>query len=86
MKSDRGQDSLITAIDLAIAGDWQRSHQIVQDLESSEAYLIHAILHKIEGDRSNSSYWYRRAKSEYNQNDPIQELGALKMRLASSNN
>ncbi len=86
MKSEQSQDSLITAIDLAIAGDWQRSHQIVQDLESPVAYLIHAILHKIEGDRSNSSYWYRRAKSEYNQNEPIQELTALKMRLESSSN
>ena len=53
--------SMIRAIDLALAGDWDQAHKIVQNIENETAYWIHAVLHKIEGDRSNSMYWYSRA-------------------------
>jgi hypothetical protein len=49
-----------TAIEAALAGDWDRAHKIVQELEDPLACWIHAILHKIEGDQSNSRYWYAR--------------------------
>ncbi len=43
-------------------GDWDRAHAIVQDHEDDRAYaLIHAHLHRIEGDLANAGYWYRRA-------------------------
>lgn len=42
-------------------GDWNRAHQMVQDLEDNKASWIHAYLHRIEGDISNSDYWYHRA-------------------------
>jgi hypothetical protein len=54
-------DALIQAIDLAQAGKWDEAHQIVQDREEKEAYWIHAVLHKMEGDASNSRYWYEMA-------------------------
>ena len=42
-------------------GDWNRAHEIVQDLETREASAIHAYLHRVEGDLSNAKYWYAQA-------------------------
>ena len=43
-------------------GNWDRAHAIVQDYEEDREYaLVHAHLHRIEGDLANAGYWYRRA-------------------------
>ena len=42
-------------------GNWDKSHQITQDIESREAAHIHAYLHRKEGDIWNADYWYKRA-------------------------
>lgn len=42
-------------------GDWELAHQIVQELETDGAALVHAYLHRREGDDSNARYWYIRA-------------------------
>ena len=42
-------------------GDWNRSHEIIQDIEDKTAAWIHAYLHRKEGDIGNADYWYRRA-------------------------
>lgn len=41
--------------------DWERSHNIAQDIESAMGSLIHAHLHRVEGDDWNAKYWYRQA-------------------------
>jgi hypothetical protein len=41
--------------------DWDRAHRIVQDVESPAAALVHAHLHRVEGDLENAGYWYARA-------------------------
>jgi len=51
---------LLTAVSLALAGDWDGAHQIAQDYSDPSANWIHAVLHKIEGDVWNSKYWYAR--------------------------
>ncbi|MHB8743889.1 MAG: hypothetical protein ACYC9L_12265 [Sulfuricaulis sp.] len=52
---------LLNAIDAPLAGHWDRAHQIVQqDDDNPLACWIHAVPHKIEGDASNSRYWYMR--------------------------
>lgn len=48
------------SVELALAGDWDGSHQIAQDYSDPMANWIHAVLHKIEGDVWNSKYWYAR--------------------------
>lgn len=53
--------SHIVALDAALAGDWERAHEIVQAMADPLACWIHAILHKIEGDSANSRYWYARS-------------------------
>lgn len=42
-------------------GDWEKAHELVQDLETREAAWIHAYLHRKEGDEFNAGYWYRKA-------------------------
>lgn len=42
-------------------GNWNKSHEIVQDLEDDKASWIHAYLHRKEGDNGNAGYWYNRA-------------------------
>ena len=42
-------------------GDWDKAHEIVQEISTAEASWIHAYLHRKEGDESNARYWYRTA-------------------------
>jgi hypothetical protein len=39
-------------------GDWDKAHQIVQDMDDKPSARIHAFLHRKEGDLSNARYWY----------------------------
>lgn len=41
--------------------DWDKAHQIVQDIHDNDASWIHAYLHRKEGDVFNAEYWYNRA-------------------------
>ena len=78
------QQDLLKAIDLALAGEWDAAHQIVQQYEDATAAWIHAVLHKIEGDQDNSRYWYRRAgKLEHFSDEPKVEWAEIKAALAS---
>lgn len=52
------------AVQAALDGDWDASHKIVQDYSDAIANWIHAVLHKIEGDVSNSQYWYARTNGK----------------------
>ncbi|WP_236975359.1 hypothetical protein [Membranihabitans maritimus] len=42
---------------------WEKAHNLVQDESDSLSCLIHAYLHKLEGDTWNANYWYSRADS-----------------------
>jgi hypothetical protein len=42
-------------------GDWQAAHALAQSQDDSEGAWVHAYLHRVEGDRANAGYWYRRA-------------------------
>jgi hypothetical protein len=75
---------LLQAINLAVAGQWNAAHQIVQQYETdSTAAWIHAVLHKTEGDHDNSRYWYRRVgKLEHAFDEPTAELAEIRMEIA----
>jgi len=45
-------------------GDWNKAHRIVMDAPSREAALVHAYLHRLEGDPGNAEYWYRKARQK----------------------
>ena len=42
-------------------GDWQGSHELIQDVPDKNASWIHAYLHRKEGDIWNADYWYSKA-------------------------
>ncbi len=42
-------------------GDWDHAHSIAQQIPTTRGSLVHAYLHREEGDLSNSRYWYNRA-------------------------
>ena len=42
-------------------GDWHQSHEIAQEANTPAHCLIHAYLHRKEGDTWNANYWYNRA-------------------------
>lgn len=56
-----GLSRLVQALWHEARGDWQRAHEITQELEGPEAAWVHAYLHRVEGDEFNAGYWYRRA-------------------------
>ena len=43
---------------------WDKAHDLVQNLDSSVAKWIHAMLHRQESDLDNSLYWYSDAGRE----------------------
>lgn len=73
------QAHLIEACNLALAGDWDASHNIAQDYSDTTANWIHAVLHKIEGDVWNSNYWYARTAGKKYEDftNPQEELRAI---------
>lgn len=77
------REDLIQATELALAGNWDGAHAIVQKHEEDQtACWIHACLHKLEPDESNSRYWYRRSGHSYEEYyDGRVELVAIKAAL-----
>ena len=57
-------------LDLARDGNWDEAHKLVQQCSDELSCLIHAYLHRKEGDIGNAGYWYSRA----NKNKPNQSL------------
>jgi hypothetical protein len=43
-------------------GDWNRAHEEIQHEPDSESAVVHAYLHRKEGDLWNARYWYKNAK------------------------
>jgi len=74
------EKKLIKAIDLALGGQWDAAHQIVQQYDAdATAAWIHAVLHQMEGDEANSKYWYRRAgQIGHFSDEPRSELGEIR--------
>ena len=62
--SDRPSDTLsdiLQSLWYAEKGNWEKAHQIAQDIASPDGSWVHAYLHREEGDHGNAGYWYSRA-------------------------
>ena len=77
-------EQLKNAVQAALAGDWEQSHKIAQDYSDdvticNTANWLHAVLHKIEGDRFNSDYWYAKTSGKKFEDfsDSTQELTTI---------
>ena len=55
-----GNGELLRAGALWLHGFLDESHSIAQGLASAEGSYWHALMHRSEGDFSNSKYWYQR--------------------------
>jgi hypothetical protein len=42
-------------------GDWEKAHEVAQDVEGRDGAWVHAYLHRKEGDLGNAGHWYRQA-------------------------
>jgi hypothetical protein len=61
----RGISEIAKALWYDAKGDWEAAHDIAQSQEGVRDYdLLHAYLHRKEGDNWNANYWYRRAKAQ----------------------
>ncbi|WP_353483748.1 hypothetical protein [Haliscomenobacter sp.] len=54
-------DPLVLALWHEGRNEWEKSHNIAQDVHSKEGSWVHAYLHRKEGDIWNADYWYNRA-------------------------
>jgi len=52
---------LLRALWYDAKGNWERAHEIAQDIPGADGAWVHAYLHREEGDEWNANYWYRRA-------------------------
>jgi hypothetical protein len=79
------RNELLRAVELALGGDWEAAHHIVQQYEDDPAAAwIHAVLHKIEGDPGNARYWYHHAgRMNHFTDEPMAELAIIKAGLGS---
>jgi hypothetical protein len=53
---------LLRALWLDQRGDFDGAHAIAQEVDDADGALVHAYLHRKEGDLSNARYWYGRAR------------------------
>ncbi|GLR15704.1 hypothetical protein [Portibacter lacus] len=54
-------DEILQSLYLIKQDNWDAAHNIAQDNHSKYGSLVHGLLHRIEGDQWNASYWYRQA-------------------------
>lgn len=73
----------IKALDLVRDGHWDESHKVVQPYSDELSCLIHAYLHRVEGDFENAKYWYQKIGIEMLTNSLEEELRRL-YRLANA--
>ena len=55
-------NTLLQALWHDAKGNWDKAHELAQEVETPAGSWIHAYLHRKEGDLGNASYWYSRAK------------------------
>ena len=61
---ERGLSLALEALWWDAMGEWTRAHARALEDESAAGALVHAYLHRKEGDASNAAYWYRRARRD----------------------
>lgn len=65
-------------------GDWQRAHESAQQDEGPAGSWVHAYLHRKQGDSSNASYWYNRARKPAPKSSLQQEWSEITEALLGS--
>ncbi|MBZ5855541.1 hypothetical protein [Flavihumibacter profundi] len=63
------------------AGNWHKAHELIQDEPGKDAALLHAYLHRVEGDQWNANYWYHKAGEKFPENSLEEEWEELVKRF-----
>ena len=72
----------VEALWWAEKGDWERAHECAQRGEGDpDCDLVHAHLHRQEGDAANALYWYRRARTPASDLSIADERRSIAQRL-----
>ena len=64
-------------------GEWDAAHDLAQDMGGRDGALLHAYLHRVEGDLPNAGYWYRRAGEPVFEGSLAAEWSSLVERFGS---
>ncbi|WP_455169515.1 hypothetical protein [Aegicerativicinus sediminis] len=54
--------------------EWQKAHDIAQNMDNMIGSWLHAYLHRVEGDQWNADYWYRKANRKSPKNSLDEEF------------
>jgi len=57
----KGLEEPLLALYWDARGEWEKAHAVAQGIQGPVGSLVHAYLHRKEGDQSNARYWYGRA-------------------------
>lgn len=69
-----GMSAELTSLWHTKAENWEKAHDIAQDIDTPMGSWLHALLHLIEGDTGNAGYWFRRADRPVRSMAEIDEL------------
>ena len=76
----------IRILDLTRDGSWDEAHKLVQQCSDELSCLIHAYLHRVEGNINNAKYWYGRIGVDMPNNSLEEELNRLYAMISKSKN
>ena len=62
-------------------GDWHKAHSLIDSLNDKNSCLVHAYLHRKEGDLNNANYWYTKTHARLPQVSLAQEWKTITMDL-----
>ncbi len=57
--------------------DWAQAHGLVDELETAQGMVVHAYLHRKEGQAGNADYWYKLAGRQFHRPMLDDEWAAL---------
>ncbi len=67
----------VKVLDLAREESWDEAHKLVQQYSDELSCLIHAYLHRVDGNIINAQYWYNRVGVDMPNNNLEDELNRL---------
>lgn len=78
-----GLDGALQALWHDAKGSWDTAHRHAQSQRDADGAWVHAYLHRVEGDRNNADYWYRRAGKPQSSTSLKQEWDEIAAALLS---
>ncbi len=70
----RGLSREVASLWFIKKGEWDKAHDIAQDIRTPTGAWLHALLHLIEGDLGNARYWFAEAGRPAKKPSQIDEL------------